>query len=170
MSSFQSDMVMFVFYMITRLIESHSCVMWLASFTLKTKLLNPIFFLWPIRYELILFLKCEFPDCNREYGKRQHLKEHFRSVMLGLKLTTFFFLPFSTLMRWLRNVWRTITSINSWYFKNLIKTHHLVIGNSSLISEISKLEFYITKFCRYLPMFLISPLKLNQKKKYWPDH
>jgi len=22
--------------------------------------------------------KCEFPDCNREYGKRQHLKEHFR--------------------------------------------------------------------------------------------
>ena len=22
--------------------------------------------------------KCEFPGCEREYGKRQHLKEHFR--------------------------------------------------------------------------------------------
>ena len=22
--------------------------------------------------------KCEFPGCGKEYGKRQHLKEHFR--------------------------------------------------------------------------------------------
>ena len=25
-----------------------------------------------------LRFKCEFPGCGREYGKKQHLKEHFR--------------------------------------------------------------------------------------------
>ena len=29
----------------------------------------------PISY---LFLQCDFPGCGREYGKKQHLREHFR--------------------------------------------------------------------------------------------